>query len=303
MIDDLDPLDGEGFSKITEADIADGFDGEEFDGENFDGEGFYGERADALDEYEAFGDPEEFDGLDTEGDAFFKKMFRKIGRGLRKFKFLRKLAPIAGRIAGGFVGGPLGSKIGGQIGGLLREEEAIDAFDDPLDLEELEYEDEAEDEVLREDEAEAFGLDSISDGMAEELGALAAEAESEAEASALLGGVTIQVMSPAPVTVKRMTPVLVKGATRLGRFLRRSRRTRMLVRTIPTIQKRTTRSLVLRAQRGRPITPSVARRAIARATVKTLKSPKSAAKGITNNVVKRRRFRKINKKAVARAER
>ena len=61
--------------------------------------------------------------------------------------------------------------------------------------------------------------------------------------AALLGGVTIQVLSPAPVTVKRLTPVMVKGMTRLGRFLRRSRRTRPLVRAIPTIQKRATKML------------------------------------------------------------
>ena len=246
--------------------------------------------------------------FDAEGDEFsFKKTFRRIGRGLKKFKFLRKLAPIAGRIAGGFFGGPVGAKLGGSLGGMLREEElyGFDDFDgEGSDFEDFEdFDAEDEDEALQEDEAEAFGLDALTDGLAEELAAFAAESESEAELAALLGGVTIHILSPAPIAVKRIAPVVLQSATRLGRFLRRSRQTRPLVRTIPTIQRRAVRSLVNRARSGAPITPQAARKAMATATYKTLRSPAMATKGLANNAIKRRRLHGLNRQAIKRSER
>ena len=42
--------------------------------------------------------------------------------------------------------------------------------------------------------------------------------------------------------------------------LRRRRRTRPLVRTVPTIVNRTTRRLAAQAAKGRPVTPAVAQR-------------------------------------------
>lgn len=240
-------------------------------------------------------DGEDFDALDAEGDEFFKKAFRRIGRSLKKFKFLRKLAPIAGRIAGG------------SLGGMLREEELLDFDGEGAEFEDFDgfdsEDEDGEDEALQEDEAEAFGLDTLTDGLAEELAGLASESESEAESAALLGGVTIHILSPAPIAVKRMTPVVLQSATRLGRFLRRSPQTRPLVRTIPTIQRRAVRALVKQAKRGGPVTPKAARAAMAKATYKTLRSPTMAAKGLANNAVKRRRLHRINKQAIKRAER
>jgi hypothetical protein len=293
MNDQYDPIDiqqfGDGFD--LEQPQADGFDLEDYDGY---------EPLDA----EAAG--EEFDGFDAEADAFFKKAFRKIGGALKKgIGHLRKLAPIAGKIAGGFFGGPVGAKIGGQLGGMLQEDEGFDGYEqESFDFEEFDSEDESmEQEPLREDQPQSFNLDPFTDALAEELAASAADSESDAEASALLGGVTIHIMSRAPVTVKRLSPVIVRSASRLGRFLRRNRRTRTLVRAIPTIERRAVKMLTKRAERGDRVTPLVARKAMAKATYNTLRSPRAVAKGIANNAVKRVRAQRISRKAVARAER
>ena len=271
----------------------------------FGGDGLFESASDGLDDFgdaldgRAIGQAGDGSaaGFDAEADEFFKKAFRSFGRGLKKLKFLRKLAPIAGRIAGGFVGGPLGAKIGGKIGGLLNEDEGFNG--EGFDNEDLD----GEDGELREDEAGRYGLDPLSDGLAEELAALAATSDSEAEAASLLGGVTIHILAPTPLAVKRLTPVLMRGGSALGRYLRRDRRTRPLVRAIPTIQRRAVRMLVRQARGGARVTPVLARQALAHATARTLSSPRSAAKGLANNSVKRRRLRRIHRRALFRAER
>jgi hypothetical protein len=269
-------------------------------------DGFDGE-AQLSYELEAFGaDP--FDGED-EADQFFKKALKRAGGFLRKAGLpglLKTLAPVAGKVAGGLLG-PAGAQIGGKLGslagGLLREDEAFDGFDgfDAFGLDgELDSEDESESELLQEDRPQAFGLDGFTDSLAEELAAQAAVTESDAEAAALLGGVTIHICSPAPITVRRVSPELVRCTTRLGRFLRRRPRTRPLVRALPTIERRAVRMLTKRAQNGGKITPALARTAVAKATVQTLRSPRAAARSLANNAVKRTR---LNKPAIARAER
>jgi hypothetical protein len=280
--------------------------GEGFDFEQPQSNGFDLEDYDGYEPLDAEAVGEEFHGFDAEADAFFKKAFRKIGGALKKgIGHLRKLAPVAGKIAGGFFGGPLGAKIGGQLGGMLQEDEGFDGYEqESFDFEEFDSEDESmEQEPLREDQPQSFNLDPFTDALAEELAASAADRESDTEASALLGGVTIHVMSRAPVTVKRLSPVIVRSASRLGRFLRRNHRTRPLVRAIPTIERRAVKMLTKRAERGGKVTPLVARKAMAKATYNTLRSPRAVAKGIANNAVKRARAQRISRKAVARAER
>lgn len=259
-----------------------------------EGEGF-GEDPFGEQFGDSFGDP--FGGADGEGDQFFKKALKGVGGFLKKSGLpgiLGKFAPVAGRIAGGMFGGPIGAQIGGRIGGMLGEEEGFD-FED-----ELQGEDENEAEILQEDRPQAFGLDGLTDSLAEELAAEAASAASDSEASALLGGVTIHIVSPAPVSVRRVSPEIVRSASRLGRFLRGRARTRQLVKVIPTIERRAVKDLTKRAQNGGKITPAIARKAMAKATVQTLRTPKAAAKGLANNAAKRQR---LNKPAIARAER
>ena len=122
-------------------------------------------------EPESFG-PDGFGLYEEEGDAFFGKAFKALG-GLVKKLPLRQIMPIAARVAGGALGGPIGAKLGGMVGGMLGEEEY------ELELEgegEFELESEFEDEAgpLQEDEAEAFGLDPLTDSLAESLATQAA---------------------------------------------------------------------------------------------------------------------------------
>lgn len=239
-------------------------------------------------EPEGFG-PEGFDPFDPyepEGDAFLGKAFKKFGGLVRQLP-LKQLAPIAARVAGGALGGPIGAKLGGMVGGMLGEEEYEgegEGFEP-----ELGFEPEGESGLLQEDEAEAFGLDSLTDSLAESLATQAAESESEAECSALLGGVTIHIVSRAPVSVRRISPTLVKSANRLGRYLRKRRRTRPLVKAIPKIQKTAVKMLTAHAQQGGKVTPATAAKAMAKATAKTLGTPQAAAKSLANNAVKSRR--------------
>jgi hypothetical protein len=296
MRNGYDPLEEAFNEELGESGALLGFGPEGFGPEGFGPEG-YGP--------EGFGPGDSL--YEQEGDAFFGKAFKGLS-GLVKKLPLRQLAPMAAKIAGGALGGPIGAKIGGMVGGMLGEEE--------YELEGEGYEPEFEDEQewesgpLQEDEAEAFGLDSFTDSLAESLATQAAESESEAESSALLGGVTIHIISGAPVSVRRVSPVLLRSASRLGRFLRRRRGTRPLVKAIPKIQKEAVKMLTAHAQKGGKVTPAVASKAMAKATAKTLGTPKAAAKSLANNAVKSRRVAAPQarssqnyKRAIARAER
>lgn len=270
---------------------ADGFGADGFGNDGFGTDGF---------EPEGFG-PEGFGDLENEGDAFFGNVFKKFGGLVRQLP-LKQLAQVGARVAGGALGGPVGAHLGGMAAGLIREGEY------ELEGEGFDFEDEAEG-PLQEDEAEAFGLDSFTDSLAESLATQAAESESEAEASALLGGVTIHIVSGAPICVRRVSPALLKGANRLGRFLRKRRRTRPLVKAIPKIQKTAVKMLADHARKGGKVTPAIAAKAMAKATVKTLGTPKAAAKSLANNAVKSKRVARPAgaaarpRSAIARAER
>ena len=253
---------------------ADGFGNDGFGNDGFELEGF---GPDGFGP-EGFGDLGEYE---NEGDAFFGKVFKKFGGLVRQLP-LKQLAQVGARVAGGALGGPVGAHLGGMAAGMLREDES------ELEGEGFDFEDESEG-PLQEDEAEAFGLDSFTDSLAESLATQAAESESEAEASALLGGVTIHIVSGAPVSVRRVSPALLRGANRLGRFLRKRRRTRPLVKAIPKIQKTAVKMLADHARKGGKVTPATAAKAMARATVKTLGTPKAAAKSLANNAVKSKR--------------
>lgn len=266
-----------------------GFEPEGFEPEGFEPEGF---------EPEGFGDQGQFE---NEGDAFFGKVFKKFGGLVRQLP-LKQLARMGAQVAGGAIGGPVGARLGGMVGGMLGEEEY------ELEGEAFDFEDEGEG-PLQEDESEAFGLDSFTDSLAESLASQASESESEAEASALLGGVTIHIVSGAPISVRRISPVLLRGSNRLGRFLRRRRRTRPLVKAIPKIQKTAVKMLTDHARKGGKVTPAVAAKALSKATVKTLGTPKAAAKSLANNAVKSKRATRAGstqpraRGAIARAER
>jgi hypothetical protein len=112
--------------------------------------------------------------------------------------------------------------------------------------------------------------------MMEHLGHAAAEAETEAEAEAFIGALVplaAGLARRAAPLIARQTPQLVRGLSKVARTLRRNPTTRPLVRALPTIASRTTRSLARSAAHGRPITPRRAARALAGQTRSVLASP------------------------------
>ena len=169
--------------------------------------------------------------------------------------------------------------LGGIIGGLLGEGE----FED-----ELEGEDEWEGEYEDEGEEMANPLRRVyPDAMMEHLGHAAAEAETEAEAEAFIGALVplaAGLARKAAPHIARSTPQLVRGLSKVARTLRRNPTTRPLVRVLPTVASRTTRSLARQVAHGRPITARRASRTLAGQTAAVLRSPH-----VRHNVVRRAR--------------
>jgi hypothetical protein len=167
--------------------------------------------------------------------------------------------------------------LGGVISGLLGESES--EFEDESEYED-EYELEGEWEGEFEDEGEAMANPlrrAYPDAMMEHLGHAAAEAETEAEAEAFIGALVplaAGLARSAAPRIARATPHLVRGLSSVGRTLRRNPTTRPLVRTLPTIASRTTRSLARQVAHGRPITPRRAIRTLAQQTATVLRDPR-----------------------------
>lgn len=166
------------------------------------------------------------------------------------------------------------SAVGNAVGSLLGEQE---------------YEDEFESEA----EQEISPIRKIyPDAMMEHLGELAAEAETEDEAAEhflpLIGMAATKLLpviarSVAPLAkkalphiaraVSRSTPHLTKGIGRVARTLHRNPQTRHLLRTVPSIARRTIGNIAHQAARGRRVSPQVAMHTLARQTRRVLASP------------------------------
>ena len=168
--------------------------------------------------------------------------------------------------------------LGGVISGLLGESE-LEGEDEYEDEGEFEYEDEWEGEFEDEGEALANPLRRVyPDAMMEHLGHAAAEAETEAEAEAFVGALVplaAGLARKAAPHVAKATPQLVRGLSKVTHTLRRQPATRQLVRTVPTIAARTTRSLARQVAHGHHITPRRAIRTLAGQTAAVLRDPRT----------------------------
>lgn len=156
-----------------------------------------------------------------------------------------------------------------------------------------EAEDEYEDESAFEAEEEISPIRKIyPDAMMEHLGELAFEAESEDEAAEQflpLIGMAASKLLPvaakaiAPLArkalpkiaraVTKATPRLTKGIGRVTKTLHRNPQTRHLVKTVPTIARRTVGSIARQAAQGRRVTPRGAVKTLARQARRVLASP------------------------------
>ena len=140
---------------------------------------------------------------------------------------------------------------------------------------ESEFEVDDDDEFEYELEAELESIpDSADEAMMYHLANLAANSESEAEAEAFFGAIASLASKALPFLARKVAPTLIRGAAKLGRRLFRSRRSRRLVRTIPTIMRGTAHSLARQVVKGKRINSKTAAKALARNTARVFRSPR-----------------------------
>src|SRR5262249_19196862 len=107
----------------------------------------------------------------------------------------------------------------------------------------------------------------------------------ELEAEAMAGAAAVTIISAADrAALRRILPHLVRGTAILTRILRSRRITRPAVRAVPTIVRRTARTLTQRAASGQPVTRRTAARVMAAQTRRVLGSPRTCAAAIQRNV-------------------
>ena len=209
------------------------------------------------------------------GEQFFGKAFRNIGRLVqRAAPILKKVASAAAPIIGNAVAGlvPGGALLSQGLNALLREHEH------EHELGEHEY----EHELSEHEVSHAMGE---HEAMAEAMAHYAAQAEHELEAEAMVGAATTVTISRRDRrALRRLVPHLVRGAAILTRILRLRRGTRPMVRAVPTIVRRTVRSLCRSAAAGRPVTRRRAGAIMARQTRRVLSSPRYISAVLRRNI-------------------
>jgi hypothetical protein len=253
-----------------------------------------------FDGFDGFTDMGESIYPEGEGDQFLGKLIKgAAGLVRRAIPALGKLLPQATQAVQGSAHGspavPQPQDMGPQDDGGFG---SADGGDFGPDMQEDEDEDEdygfdGETGLMGEDEDEA-GL------MAESMLSQAARAMTDQEAAALASGITITITSSAPIVVRRITPVLAKGAANIVRVLRQTPSTRPLVPVVGQITKATTRVLTKRANAGKAVTPAIAARVMAQQTAKMLSKPSKVAKALVKNAVS---ARKLDQQAIRRSER
>ena len=116
----------------------------------------------------------------------------------------------------------------------------------------MEGEFEGEGEFELEGEMEAM---TSNQATAEFMAAVAASAQSEAEAEAMAGAATVaSIRGEDLATLRRVLPSMVEGTAVLTRMVASSSFDGPAVRLVPTVVRRTARTLVRRAAAGQPVT-------------------------------------------------
>jgi hypothetical protein len=255
-----------------------------FGGDGYDGgaEGEFETYGEGEFEFEADGEFE-FEG-EGEGDEFLGSLWKAAKKAAGAVAPLaKKFAPQIGSVIGGALGGPAGAAIGGKLGGFVRSMESED-------------EGETEDEMNAQLDVPATE-DQLSEAVAH-----AASRGRPIDAQSLGSQVTIFVGGRAPLPVKTVLPVLAQASGNVARALVQSRdpRARALVRTLPAIQRRTVATLTRKARTGKPVTPKVAVRVMAKHANRTLGNPAAITKALATNAAKKRT---LDRRAIGRSER
>jgi hypothetical protein len=260
-----------------------------------------------LHEFEGEG---EFEGEFESGEQFFGKAFRSIGNFVKKNAgVLKSIAKVAAPMVGTAIGGPFGAVLGKLATSALGEGEF-----EQLEAHELhEFEGEGEFEFEAEGETHELSHEAAHEtheaaheaaheiathevtqheALAEMMAEAAAHEVHEGEAEAMVGASTVTVISPADRrALRRILPHLVRGTAILTRILRRRRATRPAVRAVPTIVRRTVKTLKRHAAAGRPITRQLAGRTAAAQVRNVLGNPKVCTAAIARNLKSSRAVR------------
>lgn len=132
--------------------------------------------------------------------------------------------------------------------------------------------------------------------------AIAASRGRPIDAQSMGSAITIFVGQRAPLPVKTVLPVLAQASGNVARMLVQSNdpRARALVRTLPAIQKKAIATLSRKAQSGKPVTPAIAVRVMAKHASRTLNNPTAISKALATNVAGKRA---LDKRANAEVER
>ena len=189
-------------------------------------------------------------------------------------------------------------------------------------LHEFELEGESEFEFEHEFEFETNPIRRIyPDAMMEHFAHVAAEAESEHEAGeAFLPLIGLAASKLLPLAAKAIAPMAAKALPRItssvmraapnltraissvGKTLYRNPSTRPLLRTLPTIARRTVGNIARQAARGQAVTPQRAVRTLAQQAAKVLSSPQQSVRAYKRSRALDRRFhRRIAPGAAAHA--
>ncbi|MGZ4828861.1 MAG: hypothetical protein ACXV78_04395, partial [Candidatus Angelobacter sp.] len=207
-------------------------------------------------------------------------------------------------------GGPFGAVLGKVASSALGEGELeqhelheLHEMGELHELHELEGEGEFESEFEGEGEMQESSQEMAHEivsheltqheALAEMMAASAAQEQHEGEAEAMSGASVVTVISPADRRALRtILPHLVRGSAILTRILRRRRITRPAVRAVPTIIRRTVKTLKRQAAAGKPITRRTAGRAAATQVRRVLGNPTVCAAAISRNMKANRILRR-----------
>jgi len=196
---------------------------------------------------------------------------------------LKQVAKVAAPIVGTAIGGPLGGKLGSMAAGALGEGEFEGELED-------EFEDEAESETAHEIASHEL---TQNEAVAEMMAEAACKEAHEGEAEAMAGAAFVTVISPKDRrALRRILPHLTRGTAILTRILRRRRSTRVGVRAVPTIMRRTVKSLKRQAAKGLKITRRRAGRTAATQVRRVLGNPKACATAIRRNLKVSRAYKR-----------
>ena len=113
-----------------------------------------------------------------------------------------------------------------------------------------------------------------NEAVAEMMADAASRESHEGEAEAMAGAAAVSVINPRDRrALRHILPHMVRGTAILTRILRRRRVTRPLVRTVPTIVRRTVKDLKRQAASGVPLTRRKVALTAAKQVQRVLSSP------------------------------